>query len=278
MRALEQLFEALEGMLPSIIVCAGRFISDQGRDNESFEQSRAHFESLGNIIRDKNLDYLRDHTEWIFIPALDDPGQTHLMPQMPLSNHLLSGFIGAHQGRIKRVTLGTNPLRICFNGKEVVIARYNFMQKLKQNHHPRIDFVQEKVKVKQAKEEGANSKAAASVPASYKVAKTILHQGFLTPLPQIVQPVAWAYAMDTLSIMPQPDFLILADECVDYHHSFDLNDAFSTTNRDEAGADAEMAEDDDEVERKRCEIVNPGNFSHDLSFLALYPNSENESI
>ena len=28
MLALEQLLEALEGMLPSIIVCAGRFISD----------------------------------------------------------------------------------------------------------------------------------------------------------------------------------------------------------------------------------------------------------
>lgn len=131
MRALEQLLEALEGMLPSIVVCAGRFISDQNRDKESFESIRGHFEHLGNLIRDKNLTYLRDHTEWIFIPALDDPGQLHLMPQMPLPSHILSGFIGNHQGKIKKVTLGTNPLRISFNGKEVVIARYNFLQKLK---------------------------------------------------------------------------------------------------------------------------------------------------
>ncbi len=38
----------------------------------------------------------------------------------------------------------------------------------------------------------------------------------------------WAYAMDTLSLLPQPDFLILADECSDYHHSFDLTDEFSS--------------------------------------------------
>ena len=37
----------------------------------------------------------------------------------------------------------------------------------------------------------------------------------------------WAYAMDTLSLTPHPDFLILADECSDYHYSFDLSDEFS---------------------------------------------------
>lgn len=103
------------------------------------------------------------------------------------------------------------------------------------------------------------------------------------PLPQIVQPVTWAYSMDTLSIAPQPDFLVLADECADFHHSFDLNDEFSeSAEKSAAGGvasaiDTEMLEDDD-VDRKRCEVVNPGNFSHDLSFLALYPNSENESV
>ena len=127
-------------MLPSIVVCAGKFISEQSRDSQSFEQIRGYFEQFGNIIRDKNFEYLRDHTEWIFIPALDDPGQIDVMPQVPLADHFLSGFIGNHQGKIKKVTLGTNPLRLSFNGKEIVISRYNLFQKLKQNHHPRINF------------------------------------------------------------------------------------------------------------------------------------------
>ena len=80
MRALEQLLENLEGMLPSIIVLAGSFISEQKRCSTSCEEMRGHFEQLGNIIRDKGYDYLRDHTEWIFVPSMDDVGQLNMMP------------------------------------------------------------------------------------------------------------------------------------------------------------------------------------------------------
>ena len=55
-------------------------MSDQNRDKESFESIRGYFEQLGNIVRDKGCDYLRDHTEWIFVPSPEDPGQMHLMP------------------------------------------------------------------------------------------------------------------------------------------------------------------------------------------------------
>jgi hypothetical protein len=74
---------------------------------------------------------------------------------------------------------------------------------------------------------------------SYKVAKTILRQGHLLPLPQIIQPVMWAYATDVLNLTPSPDFLILADECQDYYHAID----------------------DDE--RRVCHVMNPGNFAND---------------
>ena len=80
MRALEQLFETLEGMLPSIIVIAGRFISEQNRYRVSNDQARDYFEQLGNIVRERSFEYLRDHTEWVFVPALDDPGQINLIP------------------------------------------------------------------------------------------------------------------------------------------------------------------------------------------------------
>ncbi len=56
---------------------------------------------------------------------MNDLGQMSLMPQVPLGDTLLSGFIGNLQGRIKKVTLGTNPLRLSFNGKEIVINRFN---------------------------------------------------------------------------------------------------------------------------------------------------------
>ena len=81
--------------------------------------------------------------------------------------------------------------------------------------------------------------------------------------------------MDTLSILPQPDFLVLADDCGDFHHSFDLTDEFSSMGS-QARADIDMAEDG--RPKRTCEVVNPGNFSHDLSFLALYPNNREEPV
>jgi len=36
--------------------------------------------------------------------------------------------------KFKRVTVACNPCRISFLGKEIVICRYNFLRKLKQNH------------------------------------------------------------------------------------------------------------------------------------------------
>ena len=50
--------------------------------------------------------------------------------------------------------------------------------------------------------QGAEEPAARPISDTYRVAKTVLHQSFLLPLPQIVQPVMWAYALDTLSLMP----------------------------------------------------------------------------
>lgn len=91
---------------------------------------------------------------------------------MPLGEHLLSSFIGSHQGKIQKVTLGTNPLRLNFNGKEIVISRYNLFQKLKQNHHPRINFAQEKARVQESARNKNNDE---QVPDTYRVAKTIMH-------------------------------------------------------------------------------------------------------
>ena len=82
--------------------------------------------------------------------------------------------------------------------------------------------------------------------------------------------------MDTLALTPHPDFLILADECSDYHYTFDLGDEFSSQPVP-TGEDIEMRQDSDAPQRA-CQVINPGNFSHDLSFLVLYPNNASEAV
>lgn len=77
--------------------------------------------------------------------------------------------------RFKKLTLANNPCRISFLGKEIVICRYNFMIRFKQNHHAKITPGQDRAKqTLDTYEERTDA---------YKVAKTILRQGFLLPLP-----------------------------------------------------------------------------------------------
>jgi hypothetical protein len=62
----------------------------------------------------------------------------------------------------------------------------------------------------------------------------------------------WCYATDSLNITPAPDFLVLADECYDYHYEM----------RSQENSDSKV-----------CHVLNPGNFSHDQSFTVIYPHS-----
>ena len=83
-------------MRPKIIVFVGRFFSEQNSESESYEKFRGYLEKLGGIVRDKELANLRDFSEWIFIPSIDDPGQLKAMPNSPMSEYLLEGFMGKH--------------------------------------------------------------------------------------------------------------------------------------------------------------------------------------
>ena len=84
------------------------------------------------------------------------------------------------------------------------------------------------------------------------MAKTIVHQGCLMPLPQIIQPIMWSFGSDALNLVPHPDYLILADDCWEYNHRIEVD-----TLEDEP--------------QKYVHVINPGNFAIDKSFLVFYP-------
>jgi hypothetical protein len=41
---------------------------------------------------------------------------------------------GTGPDRIKNLTLASNPCRLSYHGKEIIISRYNFFEQLKKNH------------------------------------------------------------------------------------------------------------------------------------------------
>jgi len=79
-------------------------------------------------------------TSWILVPSVNDPGQTKLMPCLKLSDFLVQAFKGNGPQRIKNITFATNPMRISYYGKEIVISKYNYFKKLKRNHLPRVQM------------------------------------------------------------------------------------------------------------------------------------------
>ena len=80
LKALERLLQGLETMLPRMIICIGRFFSDAVNETESYSSFQGYFEALGAIVKDNKLVHLRDTTEWVFVPNMEDPGQMKLMP------------------------------------------------------------------------------------------------------------------------------------------------------------------------------------------------------
>ena len=194
-------------MKPDIIVLIGDFFSSKSQESLSYDEFVPYFEIIGHIIRERDLVVLRDLTNWILVPSVDDPGMTKLMPCMKLSEHFLSGFKGTGPSRIKNLTLATNPCRISYYGQEIVIAKYSFFKKLKRNHLSKFSATQERVRVAEQTE----------YEDTYRVAKTIVHQGNLMPFSQVVQPIIWSYG-EAFNLTPHPHILILADDCEDYHH------------------------------------------------------------
>jgi hypothetical protein len=126
-------------MRPEIIVIVGDFLSQRIAEKLPYDQFRVYFDTIAQIVKDGDYKCLKEQTHWIFVPSLDDPGQTKLMPCLPLSEYLFSGARGTGINKIlKNVTLASNPLRLSYYGKEIVISRFNYYKKLKKNHLAKI--------------------------------------------------------------------------------------------------------------------------------------------
>ena len=69
------------------------------------------------------------------MPAIEDPGQIKLLPGLPYDEFLFEAL-----DKFKHIKLAPNPLRLSFLGKEIVVCRYNYLKKMKQNHNSKINF------------------------------------------------------------------------------------------------------------------------------------------
>ena len=64
----------------------------------------------------------------------------------------------------------------------------------------------------------------------------------------------YGFAKDALNLVPHPDYLILADDCAEYHHEIQVNG---------------HSDEDQTI----VHVINPGNFSLEKSFVVIYPTT-----
>lgn len=70
----------------------------------------------------------------------------------------------------------------------------------------------------------------------------------------------WSHS-DSLVLYPEPDFLILADDCEEYCYKMPLDVALKNETEDKK----------DKEEARTVTVLNPGVFGQDLSFAVVYP-------
>lgn len=197
--------------VPFMIVFMGNFVSENSFN--SFKSLTNAFENLANILSKNH--FIIKNTYICFIPGPEDFSLFSGFPKFPINET----FVDILKKKNLNVIPATNPCRFSIFGKEFVFFRDNINRNLARNQIFSSDLEKNR---------------------EYYV-HTILSQGYLSPVDLNTTARIWHMA-HSLSITPQPDYLILSDIVLD----------FVTTSG-------------------KTTILNPGSFSKDFTFYIVYP-------
>lgn len=221
MSKLEMLFQAFEQRtVPTLFVLNGPFTSRPvGQGGESLESYSSYFEDLARLITQHPNVATGGH--FVLVPGMGDPGMGNFWPRPPVPACFTQNFATVMpEGSF---TFTSNPCRIRYYSQEIVVGRYNFMHEMRRHCI---------LKPSEAETDKMCT----------HLAKTLLAQAHLCPLPATSRPVLWDHDA-SLRLYPCPDLLVLADQ----HEMYtDLVD--------------------------ECQVANPGPFHTDFSFLCYYPS------
>ena len=190
---LGNLFSGYTDFPPVAFVFMGNFSSTPYGPDKN-QKLKASFKSLASVM----LSYpdLIEKSQFYFIPGPLDPGTGNILPRPPIPSTLTS-HLTEH---VKNVHFCSNPCRIQFCTREIVVFREDILNKMSR-HCVRFPS------------EGTDM--------ATHFAKTILSQAHLCPLPLHSRPIYWMYD-HVLRLYPLPDLIVIGDKCNPY--SVALND------------------------------------------------------
>lgn len=111
---------------PIAFVLCGHFLSFPP-NVMSAQKLKEGFNNLAKIIQ-QHPD-IRKYSKFVFIPGPHDLGTSNILPRGPLPATLLNDFIQAIPGTI----FASNPCRIQYCTKEIIVAREDILTKLCRN-------------------------------------------------------------------------------------------------------------------------------------------------
>ncbi|KUG00664.1 DNA polymerase epsilon subunit 2 [Phytophthora nicotianae] len=193
MSKLDELFQGLESVQPTLFILMGDFMSTSiggGAGSNSLQDLREYLEELGNLI----LKY----------PGIAENSRFILLPDLCTRELIRKG---------PNVTCSTNPCRIRYYTQDIVIFRDDLQQKM-QRHAilPPMPSEQEEAEMG---EDGEAVQSVSQKDISKHLAKTLIDQAHLCPLPLMANPINWDFD-SSLQLFPAPDVLILGDSTEQY--------------------------------------------------------------
>ncbi|KAI9219833.1 DNA polymerase alpha/epsilon subunit B-domain-containing protein [Blastocladiella britannica] len=223
--ALRFLFTVLDApdQIPLVLCLAGNFSSVP----VSSATYRDLWTSLAGLIA--TFPNLAVFTTWVFIPGPTDPWGAHVAPRAPLPKY----FTGKVASKLSRCVFASMPTRIKYCSTEVVVGREEYAKRLARNCV---------VPPASAAPPGSSVGAADEMP--YHLARTMVDQAHMMPLPLHIRPVQWEYD-HALHLYPAPHVVVACDGSAGQFHE----------------------------EYEGVHVVNPGSFSvmEQWNFTKYYP-------
>ena len=190
---LGRLFSGYNEYPPVAFIFMGNF-SSAPYGPAKYQKLKSSFKVLADLM----LGYpgMIEKSQFYFIPGPLDPGPGNILPRPPIPSTLTSDLTQ----RVRNVHFCSNPCRIQFCTREIVLFREDILNKMSR-HCVRFPT------------EGTDM--------SSHFAKSILSQAHLCPLPIHSSPTYWMYD-HALRLYPLPDVIIIGDKCDPY--SVSMND------------------------------------------------------
>lgn len=190
LRKFKTMIEGYSECPPIAFVLCGHFLSFSTNISSKHKLKKG-LKNLADII----IQYpdIKQTSKFIFVPAPDDIGSPKILPRSPLPKHLTEDF----RKNIPGAIFTTNPCRIQYCTKEIVVLREDILTKMCRNalHFPSQGNIYD------------------------HYAKSIICQSHLSPLSLSIIPIYWKYN-HSLQIYPTPDLIVAADRFAEYETNY----------------------------------------------------------